>query len=335
MENFMFSAAFIIIFVFLLWIIVKAIQQQKHKNMYTKDLTPPLWADENTTLLFHKFNEAWSTTIEETTNKQIRASRPELSNVELRERWHELKKFLFLAGISKKLPMFSEKVDEVWHFFLEEKSLYQKFCIDFIGKMIEHHPHDTPQHMPKERAWFDILYLSFFPVSSHSSLWGDFLKERAEHQIWIEQMIDVPDELIRLFGRQTAVSESIDTLQDFVQFARKQLIEDEPEYAYERIQQTDGYWYGAALFSLYIYQSDEDFFLHKKEAYSRDSAGGSSFVEGPKRDEEWDALTEDVNHYDDTSSSSNSFFGNDSSSSDDGGSGSSCSSCSSCSGCSS
>lgn len=329
MGDFMPFIAFFIIFGFLLWVIVKAVQQQKRNHMYTKDLTPPLWADEKTTLLFQKFNAAWSTTIEETTNKKIQASQPELTNIALRERWHELKKFLFLAGVSKKLPMFSEEVDEIWHFFLEEKSLYENFCIDFIGELIEHHPHSIPKKLPKERAWFDFLYLSFFPISSHSSLWGDFLKERDEHRIWIGKMIDAPDELIDLFGRQTAIAESVDTLQDFLQFARKQLTADAPKYAYERIQQTDGYWYGAALFSLYFYQSDEDFFLHKKDAYSRDSAGESSFVVGTERDEEWDILTEDVNHYDDTSHT-NSFFSNDSSSSDDGG-GSSCSSCSSCS----
>lgn len=333
MGNFMPFIAFFIIFGFLLWIIIKAVQQQKHKNMYTKGLIPPLWADEETTLLFQRFNAAWSTTIEETTNERIRANRPELTNVELRERWHELKKFLFLAGISKKLPMFSEEVDEIWHFFLEEKALYQKFCADFIGEMIEHHPHDTPQYMPKERAWFDILYLSFFTVSSHSSLWGAFLKEDAEHQIWIGKILDHPDEIIHLFGKPTATAESIYTLKNFLQFARKQLTADTPEYAYERIQQTDGYWYGAALFSLYFYDSTEDFFHHKKDIYTRDSAGGSVYIDSSEREKEWDDLKEDVNHYEDgtsDTSSSGGFFGNDShdSGSD---SGSSCSSCSSCS----
>lgn len=333
MQNFMLIIALFIIFGFLIWILSKAAQQRQRSKLYTKDLIPPLWADEKTQLLFQKFNAAWSTSIEETTNQRIYHAGLKLRDSELRERWHELKKFLFLAGISKKLPMFSEEVDEIWHFFLEEKTLYNEFCIQFIGEIIEHHPHDMPKKMPKERAWFDILYLSCFTVSSHSSLWGEFLKENTEHQIWIDKILNHTDELVHLFGKQTATPESLHTLNNFLQFAKQQLTSDVPEYAYERIQHTDGYWYGAALFSLYFYDSSEDFFQYKKEQYTNHTAGGSVYIDNSEKEKEWHELTEDVNHYEDSAShtSSNSgFFSNDShdSSSD---SGSGCSSCSSCS----
>lgn len=333
MQNFILIISLLIIIVFSAFKLKTFIQKQRQKKLYTSDLEPPIWADSETQLLFHYFNESWSTTIEETVNRRIHNVRPELTETDIRERWHELKKFLFLAGISKKLPMFSDEVDELWHFFLEEETLYNDFCFYFIDEKIEHHPHGSPKKLPAERAWFDILYVSFFTISSHSHLWGAFLKENAEHQMWIEKILDHPDELIHLFGKETATPESMHTLTTFLQFAKKQLTADSPEFTYERIQQTDGYWYGAALFSLYLYESPEDLLQYKKDNYAHDTSGGSGFVASSEREKEWDELTGDVNTYEEGSShtsSGNGFFSNDSSDSGSD-SGSSCSSCSGCS----
>lgn len=304
------------------------------KSSYSKKLVAPLWADKSTKELFHKFNEAWKENIEETVNVRAKQVLPHLSNRQLRERWNELKKFLLLAGISKKLPMFSNEVDELWHLFLEEKTLYNQFCFDFIGEEIEHHPHDTPKKMPAERAWFDILYISFFTISSHSHLWQAFLKERVQHQQWMHKILEEPDELLNLFGKQTATPESLQTLTNFLQFAKRQLTDDTPDFSYERVQQTDGYWYGAALFSLYFYHSPEDLLENKKAHYATDSSSSGTYVANidNDKDKEWTELTVDVNTFESTSGSSSS--GSHNTSSNDGGSDSG-SSCSSCGGCSS
>lgn len=343
MQSMFIAIAFILVLSFIISAVVRSTKTANLKNTYTQKLEAPPWADKSTKELFHKFNDAWTQNIEETVNIRAKQAFSNLSNRQLRERWNELKKFLFLAGISRKLPMFSNEIDELWHLFLKEKSLYNQFCLDFIGEEIEHHPHDQPKKMPAERAWFDIIYIGFFTISSHSHLWGPFFKEHAQHQQWIQKIRTESDELVDLFGKQTATPESLQTLRNFLHFAKSQLTDQAPKFAPERIQQIDGYWYGAALFSLTLYDSPEDLLKGKKDDHTLDNGGGGIYGgnidEDKKKD--WTELTEDVNTFESASGSSSeptsgksSQHGN-SSNNDDGGASDSGSSCSSCSGCSS
>lgn len=297
---------------------------KRRKYLYAKKLIAPPWADVETKKLFKQFNDAWSITIEKTVNVRVTKARRTLTDSELRERWHELKKFLFLAGISKGLPMFSKKVDDLWHFFLEEKELYEQFCFAFIGEQIEHHPHETLKKLPTERAWFDILYLSFFNITSHAHLWGKFVQKKKAHVQWVAQIIEDPDTIIKSFGRSTSSTESVQTLNAFLQFAREQLNEP-PE---KRVRRRDGYWYGAALFSLH---SDAPIQEKKKKGYDAAYADGSfGFAASAEPKEEWNEMVTNVNTFE-VGTDGGSTPGT---SSDSGGSDSS-SSCSSCSGCSS
>src|SRR5699024_8196525 len=104
--------------------------------LYSPKLVPPVWAGPETEQLFQRFNHAWNTSIENNINERIKNSKPVLADAEIQKRWTELKKFLLLAGISKGLPMFSQEVDEIWHFFLEDKELYRDFCYQFTGGLI-------------------------------------------------------------------------------------------------------------------------------------------------------------------------------------------------------
>lgn len=292
---------------------------------YSKKLTAPPWADKETKRLFRQFNHAWSREIEKTVNVRVKNKNRTLTDAELREQWYELKKFLLLAGISKRLPMFSEKVDDIWHFFLEEEQLYNQFCLDFIGEQIEHHPHETPTLLPNERAWFDMLYLSFFNVTSRSHLWGKFVEKKKKHAKWIERIVNDPKGIIESFGRHTSDASSTHTLATFLKFARQQVMKTNRNRG-RRVKRKDGYWYGTSLFALYDYET-----VQKKKKVSGASVDGSpGFAVDSDYKEEWNEIVTNVNLFE---------VGTDAgatpSASSDGGDSDSGSSCSSCSGCSS
>ncbi|MEK3934936.1 hypothetical protein MKY41_06405 [Sporosarcina sp. FSL W7-1349] len=308
---------------------------KEKKFLYSKKLKPPVWADRETKQLFQQFNRAWSYKIEKTVNVRIQKAKRTLTDAELRERWYELKKFLLLASVSKGLPMFSKKVDDVWHFFLEEHVLYEEFCYQFIGEPIEHHPHEKPKHLPQERAWFDLLYLSFFPVSSHSHLWGDFLQEKEEHQGWIERILRDPEGIKTQFGRQHASAPTVEALDAFLDFAEKQLELPDPA-TQKRVPHVDGYWYGPAIFGVSAYGGYEYYEEQKKKNDGGGSDGSAAGAAGPvdwedEQHEDWHDIASDVNTFEAipaSGGSSDSGWGSSDSSSG-------CSSCSSCSGCSS
>lgn len=324
MEPFLFFGAIVLIVLFISACANFIFAMKNRKYLYSKKLTAPPWADKETERLFRQFNHAWSVEIEKTVNVRIYKLKLSLSESELRERWYELKKFLFLAGISKGLPMFSKKIDDIWHFFLEDKELYRDFCLAFIGEQIEHLPHETPKDLPNERAWFDMLYLSFFNINSRSQLWGKFVQSKTAHAKWVERVANHPKEIIESFGRHTSNAESVHTLAAFLKFANAQMIKDSEK----RIKRTDGYWYGAALFSLHGHKQ-----IHEKKNKKQEGAyadGSAGFADSPNQKEEWNELATDVNTFE---------VGTDSgatpSAPSDGGSSDSGSSCSSCSGCSS
>lgn len=318
MEPFLYfvAIALIILFISLIFSIKRRI------SSYSKKLTAPPWADDETKRLFQQFNLAWSIEIEKTVNMRIKQADYTFTNDELRERWYELKKFLFLAGTSKGLPMFSTKVDDIWHFFLEEKELYNKFCLAFIGEQIEHHPHETPKHLPSERAWFELLYLSFFNITSHSHLWGKFVQEKKEVEKWMERMMVEPKEIVELFGRRLSGA----TLTAFIIFAQEQMMKTD-KIQDARVKRDDGYWYGGVLFSFYSYDTVQ---VKKKEKNGAIADGSGGFIGfAGSSEDEWNKVVTDVNSFESVTDG-----GTTSSTHSDGGnsdSGSSCSSCSSCS----
>jgi len=299
---------------------------KSRKYLYSKKLTAPPWADQETKQLFRQFNRAWSMKIEESVNLRIQKRQRTLTDVELRERWYELKKFLLLAGISKGLPMFSKEVDDIWHFLLEEEELYNQFCFDFIGEQIEHHPHETPKFLPVERAWFDLLYLSFFNVTSHSHLWGKFVQKKKEHTNWIERIEKDSKVIIESFARQSSNAASTHTLDSFLKFARQQVLKTNGKQG-KRVKRKDGYWYGTSLFTLSVYDIVQE---NKKKVISSSADGSPVFAGDSDDKEEWNDIVTNVNTFE---------VGTDAgampSAPSDGGGSDSGSSCSSCSGCSS
>lgn len=57
---------------------------------------------------------------------------------------------LFIIAKGKKIGMPSLGIDEVWHAFLKHPELYNTYCKEYIGRVINHHPYDKkPKDMSK------------------------------------------------------------------------------------------------------------------------------------------------------------------------------------------
>lgn len=139
----------------------------------------------------------------------------------------EFQRFLFLSTLFKNVPMFSQHVDELWHTTIMFTNQYQTFSETLLGphQLIHHAPNIEPTNNPKERAFFDLIYSSFFAINDYSYLtWGSFFSYTIDKQVLID------------FGQQRAFStEELLRLQQ--QYLRDELSLEQVRYVAERLQQ--------------------------------------------------------------------------------------------------
>lgn len=272
------------------------------------------------------FNEAWSYQLESKISQEILKEFPHISANDLPGLWYELKKYLFLASLVKNLPMFSNDVDLVWHEFLEHEDEYNSFCLKFCGHIIEHHPHDKPKHLPKERALFDILYRGMFHISDSNHYWGSFFSEKKEAIQWADLIEkDMNFVLDSTHNRKTTMLGK-KVYRDFLEFGQREIKKSNTMRNISN--QNDGLLpYSLLAMSGFLYMDDTEE-ISKKKAYPSDTSYTPSYSTPIEK--------KDQNHEESDTNSHGDNNGNDNSSSDSG-STSSCStsSCSSCSSCSS
>ncbi|MFF2092543.1 hypothetical protein [Paenibacillus sp. NPDC058174] len=105
---------------------------------------------------------------------------PNMGDDEWNWTWFELKRYFLMCAIMKGVPMYSGKVDAVWHEMLMFTREYEGFCSKLCGVMIHHAPHG-PNDAPEqgERAWFDWVYGELFTQAPASGrLWGSFYRAK-------------------------------------------------------------------------------------------------------------------------------------------------------------
>ncbi|RAP74033.1 hypothetical protein [Paenibacillus montanisoli] len=122
---------------------------------------------------------------------------PSMREGEWQWQWFELKRYFLMCGVLRNVPMYSVRVDEVWHEMLMFTREYEQFCKQFCGATIHHAPHgaDTRPE-PGERAWFDWIYGELFlPVQVSGQLWGAFYRSPMPQELMRELEFGDPDEL--------------------------------------------------------------------------------------------------------------------------------------------
>ncbi len=100
---------------------------------------------------------------------------PDISEDEFEWRLFELKRYFVLNSVLQSTPMFSSKVDEIWHEMLMFTKQYQSFSKDYLGRMLHHTPNLEPEPAPQERAFFDWVFSQLFEITEYTwQAWGDF-----------------------------------------------------------------------------------------------------------------------------------------------------------------
>jgi hypothetical protein len=82
---------------------------------------------------------------------------------EARGLFQEVKKYLVLAERQQQrsIPMFSVRVDEVWHQFVLFTAEYAAFCARFAGRFLHHVPDESAPPAPTEERAKELSFAEF------------------------------------------------------------------------------------------------------------------------------------------------------------------------------
>ncbi|WP_088103290.1 hypothetical protein [Halalkalibacter urbisdiaboli] len=96
----------------------------------------------------------------------------------------ELKRYFFMNSLLKSVPMFSARVDTIWHEMLMFTREYETFSNNMYGELLHHTPNIDSKPNPGERAFFDWMYLRLFKYNVNSKvIWGRFLQNPIKREI--------------------------------------------------------------------------------------------------------------------------------------------------------
>ena len=96
----------------------------------------------------------------------------------------ELKRYFVMNRLLKSVPMFSARVDDIWHEMLMFTREYETFSKNFYHELLHHIPNMESTPIPGERAFFDWVYLSLFESTPNSRvIWGKFLQHPIKREI--------------------------------------------------------------------------------------------------------------------------------------------------------
>ncbi|WP_078431917.1 hypothetical protein [Metabacillus halosaccharovorans] len=85
-----------------------------------------------------------------------------LKENEYKWRLQDLKRYFILTSLLKEAPMFSDKVDELWHQMLMFTREYDEFSKKFLGTTLHHSPNVKVEPDPDLRGFFDWIYAELF-----------------------------------------------------------------------------------------------------------------------------------------------------------------------------
>ncbi|GLB60736.1 hypothetical protein [Cytobacillus sp. NCCP-133] len=120
----------------------------------------------------------------ENIKNRVLKEHPQWKDHEYEWAFFELKRYFLLNSLLKSIPMFSDKVDEIWHEMLMFTREYGQFSQDFFGEYLHHAPNLESTPIPGERAFFDWMYLTLFkPGYNSRRIWGGFLKNPIKKDI--------------------------------------------------------------------------------------------------------------------------------------------------------
>ncbi|MBN3553088.1 hypothetical protein JYA63_02295 [Fictibacillus nanhaiensis] len=127
--------------------------------------------------------------------------------------YYELQRFFIMCSLLNNVPMFSKKVDDIWHEMLMYTKEYEKFSTELCGEHIHHAPNDVVEPDPHGRAWFDLLYAKLFTFTDFTPIaWGTFFQNPLHQGLLHDLQTLSTEELGNRYFRPNADKETVDAL---------------------------------------------------------------------------------------------------------------------------
>ncbi|WP_282173420.1 hypothetical protein [Cytobacillus firmus] len=153
--------------------------------------------------------------VEERVMKEIKLKENEYS-------WRllDLKRYFILTSLLKESPMFSKKVDDLWHQMLMFTCEYDDFSKEYLGSTLHHSPNLNQSPQPDLRGFFDWVYGELFFIRMENiQLYKGFYRFPEPPNI-IEEFKCLPEnELIELYFRRD--SQYMDTVLSLISSMKK------------------------------------------------------------------------------------------------------------------
>ncbi|MEO4053926.1 hypothetical protein [Solibacillus sp. CAU 1738] len=117
----------------------------------------------------------------------------------------DLKRYFILTSLLKESPMFSRKVDELWHEMLMFTREYDDFSKNYLGTTLHHSPNVNVKPDPDLRGFFDWVYAELFFIRNENlRLYKGFFKYPVHPNI-IGEFKDLPEnELIDMYFKSNS-----------------------------------------------------------------------------------------------------------------------------------
>jgi hypothetical protein len=202
---------------------------KKKSFMRLNDTEPPrnLGSRQEVMALAVRLEKALDNNLVRKVKERLQQKDSKLSDHQFNWLLHELKRYFLMSAVLKNVPMFSEKVDHVWHEMLMFTKDYQQFCEKFSGQMIHHIPHEQKEADPDGRAWFDWVYSQLFTVEENSvRIWNDFYRYPLNKEMFL-QMKDLKDEQIKnMYFKNNKLMHEVDDSIDYVVKRLRETLEE-------------------------------------------------------------------------------------------------------------
>jgi len=122
--------------------------------------------------LEHSLHKNYMENVENRVRKNNR-----LKENEYQWRLLDLKRYFILTSLLKESPMFSDKVDELWHQMLMFTREYDEFSKNYLGTILHHSPNVIVEPNPDLRGFFDWVYAELFFIKNENiHLYKGFFK---------------------------------------------------------------------------------------------------------------------------------------------------------------
>jgi hypothetical protein len=134
--------------------------------------------------IVQSLDQALSSSYADNVKNRVLMEHPRWTNHEFEWAFFELKRYFIMNSILKTVPMFSARVDDIWHQMLMFTRDYEKFSKDFYHEILHHTPNMESTPIPGERAFFDWVYLSLFEFTPNSrAIWDGFLQNPIKREM--------------------------------------------------------------------------------------------------------------------------------------------------------